>query len=191
MAFLSRVSVQSVLTWSRAFAKDHDEKPKPTGTSILLELDEMWHYLKKKQQKLWLWKALDPESGKLLDWEGGGRDKTTLQKMGERLAPFNVKVYCPDRLWQRMHRLTLDEVIFVLLQELVAREPYTITQSRGQYLRDHPEVVKELMTQVHPLAEALHDLVILEPVTAADIEQMREEMRAPAASSRVTLFTLL
>jgi insertion element IS1 protein InsB len=98
IAFLSRVSVQSVLTWIRAFAKDHYEKPKPSGTIIILELDEMWHYLKTKQQKLWLWKALEPESGKLLDWECGGRDKKTLQKMVDRLAHFNVKVYCTDKL---------------------------------------------------------------------------------------------
>jgi insertion element IS1 protein InsB len=98
IAFLSRVSVQSVLTWIRAFAKDHYEKPKPSGTIIILELDEMWHYLKTKQQKLWLWKALEPESGKLLDWKCGGRDKKTLQKMVDRLAQFNVKVYCTDKL---------------------------------------------------------------------------------------------
>jgi predicted nucleic acid-binding protein len=89
-------------------------------------------------------------------------------------AAFFQRAVDPDRPIQLITAtLTLDEVIFVLLQELVAREPYTITQSRSQYLRDHPEVVKELMTQVDPLAEALHDLVILEPVTAADMEQMR------------------
>jgi predicted nucleic acid-binding protein len=94
-------------------------------------------------------------------------------------AAFFQRAIDPDRPIQLITAtLTLDEVIFVLLQELVAREPYHITQSRSQYLRDHPEVVKELMTQVDLLAEALHDLVILEPVTAADMEQMREEMRA-------------
>jgi insertion element IS1 protein InsB len=33
-----------------------------------------------------------------VDWECGGRDKTTLQKMVERLAQFNVQVYCTDKL---------------------------------------------------------------------------------------------
>jgi insertion element IS1 protein InsB len=98
IAFLSRVSVQSVLTWIRVFAKDHYAKPKPTGTLIMLERDEMWHDLKKKQQKFWLWQALDPESGKLLDWECGGRDKPTLKKMVDRVAQFNVQVCCTDQL---------------------------------------------------------------------------------------------
>lgn len=80
--------------------------------------------------------------------------------------------------------LTLDEVIFVLLQELVAREPYQVTRSRSQYLRDHPDIVKALMVQVNPLAEAIRDLIVLEPVTATDIDQMCEEMRAYGALPR-------
>ena len=96
IAFLSRVSVQSVLNWIRAFAKDHYEKPEPTGKIIALELDEMWHYVQKKRKKLWIWKALDRDAGQLLDWECGRRDKVTLKKMVDRLAQFNVKLYCID-----------------------------------------------------------------------------------------------
>jgi insertion element IS1 protein InsB len=96
IAFLSRVSVQSVLNWIRAFAKDHYEKPEPTGKIIALELDEMWHYVQKKRKKLWIWKALDRDAGQLLDWECGRRDKVTLKKMVDRLAQFNVKLYCTD-----------------------------------------------------------------------------------------------
>lgn len=96
IAFLARVSVQSVLNWIRAFAKDHYEKPEPTGKIIALELDEMWHYVQKKRKKLWIWKALDRDAGQLLDWECGRRDKVTLKKMVDRLAQFNVKLYCTD-----------------------------------------------------------------------------------------------
>jgi predicted nucleic acid-binding protein len=73
--------------------------------------------------------------------------------------------------------LTVDEVIFVLLQELLVREPYHITRSRSQYLQDHPDIVRALMEQVDPLIDALCALVTLEPVTAADIDQMRQEMQ--------------
>jgi predicted nucleic acid-binding protein len=74
--------------------------------------------------------------------------------------------------------LTLDKVLFVLLQEMIARAPYRITWNRSRYLHDHPEVVRNLMTQLDPLAASLCDLVWLEPVTAADIHQMRQEMRS-------------
>jgi IS1 family transposase/transposase-like protein len=97
IAFLLWVSAQAVLNWIRAFATEHDEKPDPTGKTIVLELDEMGHYLKKKQRKLWIWKALDHDTGQLLDWECGRRDKTTLKKMVGRLAQWDVKLYCTDQ----------------------------------------------------------------------------------------------
>ena len=80
IAFLLRVSAQAVLNWIRTFAQKYQEKPEPTGRSIILELDELWHYVKKKRQKLWIWKALDQDTGQLLDWECGRRDKATLKK---------------------------------------------------------------------------------------------------------------
>ena len=96
IAFLLRVSAQSVLNWIRAFAIEHYKKPEPAGKTIILQLDEMWHYLKKKRRKLWIWKALDHNTGQLLDWECGRRDKTTLKKLVDRLAPWDVKLYCTD-----------------------------------------------------------------------------------------------
>ena len=56
----------------------------------------MWHYLKQKRRKLWIWKALDRDTGQLLDWECGRRDKATLKKLGDRLLPWDVKVYYTD-----------------------------------------------------------------------------------------------
>jgi len=97
IAFLLRVSAQSVLNWLRTFAQEHYEKPEPTGRVIILELDEMWHYLKQKRRKLWIWKALDRDTGQLLDWECGRRDKASLKKLVNRLVPWDVKVYCTDK----------------------------------------------------------------------------------------------
>jgi hypothetical protein len=97
MALPQASQKSSVINWIRAFAKTHSEKPDSTGKLIVLELDEMGHYVKKKQQKLWIWKALDRQSGQLLDWECGRRDKATLKKMVDRLAQWDVKVYCTDK----------------------------------------------------------------------------------------------
>src|SRR5215471_3746697 len=96
IAYLLRVSAQAVLTWIRDVAKDYYEKPEPTGRTIVLQLDEMWHYVKKKHQKLWIWKALDRDTGQLLDWECGRRDKATLQKIVDRLTHWDVQLYCTD-----------------------------------------------------------------------------------------------
>ena len=97
IAFLLRVSAQAVLTWIRNLATDYDEKPEPTGRTIVLQLDELWHYLREKRCKLWIGKALDRDTGQLLDWECGRRDKATLKKMVERLAQWDVQMYCTDK----------------------------------------------------------------------------------------------
>lgn len=49
IAKLFEVSPSAVLKWIKAVAKAHYEKPAP-GNAILVELDEMWHYLKSKKQ---------------------------------------------------------------------------------------------------------------------------------------------
>lgn len=96
MAFLLRVSAQAVLTWIRDCATDDDETPEPTGRTIVLELDEMWPSLPKKRHKLWIWQALDRDTGQLLDWECGRRDKKTLKQMVDRLTRWDVQLYCMD-----------------------------------------------------------------------------------------------
>src|SRR5919109_1484532 len=53
--------------------------------------------------------------------------------------------------------LTMDELIFVLLQEMVARPPYSIVRSHSRYLHNHPAVVRAMMAQLDPIVEALFD----------------------------------
>jgi insertion element IS1 protein InsB len=52
--------------------------------------------VQEKRQKLWIWKALDWETGQLLDWECGRRGKATVKKIVDRLAWWDVKVYGTD-----------------------------------------------------------------------------------------------
>ena len=47
-AKLLGVSTPSVMAWIERFAKEHARKPEPEGRAVVVELDEMWHYLKKK-----------------------------------------------------------------------------------------------------------------------------------------------
>jgi transposase len=49
-AKLLGVSTPSVMAWIEQFAKDHAQKPEPQpGRALVIELDEMWHYLKKSR----------------------------------------------------------------------------------------------------------------------------------------------
>ena len=47
-AKLLGVSTPSVMAWIERFARDHAQQPAPEGRAVVIELDEMWHYLKKR-----------------------------------------------------------------------------------------------------------------------------------------------
>ena len=51
---------------------------------------------KKKSNRLWVWKAWDRASGRLIDWELGGRDKATCARLIARLRRWGARLYCAD-----------------------------------------------------------------------------------------------
>jgi transposase-like protein len=53
-AKLLGVSTPSVMTWIEQLAKTYAQKPEPEGRAVVVELDEMWHYLNKVEQALGL-----------------------------------------------------------------------------------------------------------------------------------------
>ena len=50
----------------------------------------------KKADKLWVWKARDRATGRIIDWQLGGRDRATLERLLERLTRWGVRLDCPD-----------------------------------------------------------------------------------------------
>ena len=53
-------------------------------------------FFKFKKNKVWIWKAYCRDTGQLIDWECGGRDQATLEKLMDRLKKWSVKLYCTD-----------------------------------------------------------------------------------------------
>lgn len=49
IARLLNVSATAVLKWVRQYATENYEKPQPEGSAVIVELDEMWHYLHNKK----------------------------------------------------------------------------------------------------------------------------------------------
>ena len=47
-AKLLGVSTPTVQAWIERFAEVYAQKPEPEGRAVVVELDEMWHYLKKR-----------------------------------------------------------------------------------------------------------------------------------------------
>ena len=65
IARLIGVSPTAVLKWIKTFAKTHYEKPAP-GAAIIVELDEMWHYLGSKKTSYGSGKLIVEKLGSLL-----------------------------------------------------------------------------------------------------------------------------
>src|SRR3954471_24951173 len=71
---------------------------------------------KKKSNKLWVWKARDRATGRLIDRELGGRDAATLERMLERLERWGVRLYCADG-WEAYAELIPRGRLFVGKEE--------------------------------------------------------------------------
>jgi transposase len=50
-AKLLGVSTPTVQAWLEQFAQIYAQKPEPEGRAVVIELDEMWHYLKKSPSR--------------------------------------------------------------------------------------------------------------------------------------------
>ena len=46
-----KVSVKAVFDWVKSYAKANYVKPEPKGEAVVVELDEMWHYLHSKKDR--------------------------------------------------------------------------------------------------------------------------------------------
>ncbi len=51
---------------------------------------------RKKARKLWIWKAFERATGRLIEWECGDRDRATLDRLLARLEPWGVRLFCTD-----------------------------------------------------------------------------------------------
>src|SRR3954453_15554879 len=50
-AKLLGVSTPTIQAWLEQFAQAYAQKPEPEGRAVVIELDEMWHYLEKSQSR--------------------------------------------------------------------------------------------------------------------------------------------
>ena len=49
IAKIVKSDVHAVYRWIKKFAENNYEKPTPTSSKVIVELDEMWHYIKSKK----------------------------------------------------------------------------------------------------------------------------------------------
>jgi transposase-like protein len=56
------------------------------------EMDEMWSYFGDKQHQIWLWWAIDHNTGEVLAFTFGSKEDHNLEKLKELLKPFDIKL---------------------------------------------------------------------------------------------------
>ena len=95
-AFLLGVAPSTVQAWLEWVANEHPPRARSKGAVVVIELDEMWHYLNSKDQKLWIWKAINHETGELIDWECGDRSVETAKLLIGRLQKTGARLYISD-----------------------------------------------------------------------------------------------
>lgn len=60
------------------------------------EVDEMWSFVKKKENQRWLWHAIDHASGKVLAYVFGSRKDVIFSQLKALLIPFGIKHFYTD-----------------------------------------------------------------------------------------------
>jgi len=72
---------------------------------IRVEMDEMWSFYHDKRHQIWLWWAIDHDTGEAVAFWFGSREHGNLDKLLELLVPLNIeKVYTDgnDAYYQRV-----------------------------------------------------------------------------------------
>lgn len=80
IAKMSGVSYTAVSNWVIE-AGNKAEPLNPKSNSGIVIIDEMWHFVNGKKNKIWLWRAIDGVTRKPLAWVLGNRDASTLKQL--------------------------------------------------------------------------------------------------------------
>ena len=73
------------------------------------EADEMWWFVKRKQNQRWLWHAIDHRSGQVLAYVFGRRQDEAFLKLKALLEPFGITKYYTDYWGAYTRHLDPDE----------------------------------------------------------------------------------
>jgi len=73
------------------------------------EADEMWSFVKRKQNQRWLWHAIDHHSGKVLAYVFDRRQDEAFLKLKALLEPFGITKYYTDYWGAYTRHLDPDE----------------------------------------------------------------------------------
>ena len=82
---------------------------------IRVEMDEMWSFYHDKRHQIWLWWAIDHDTGEVVAFWFGSREHCQLDKLLELLLPLNIGTIYTDGNYAYYERVD-SEVLVVSKQ---------------------------------------------------------------------------
>lgn len=92
-----KVSLTTVIARIRANART-TSKPLQFSRNRCYELDELWTYIQRKTNEVWVMYAIDRTTKAVIDFRIGSRTKTNLQSMTDQLMLLEPRMIYTDRL---------------------------------------------------------------------------------------------
>ena len=78
---------------------------------IRIEMDEMWSYYHDKEQPIWLWWAIDHDTGEVVAYWFGTREHANLDKLIELLAPLEIGTVYADGNYAYYKRFSGEKLV--------------------------------------------------------------------------------
>jgi insertion element IS1 protein InsB len=97
------VSINTVLKQIRLESSKVIEEKLPNRITEV-EMDEIWSFVEKKENQVWLWYSFDAKSKKILAWVTGPRTDQSCQGLLEKLKGSKIMRFCTDA-WESYEKL--------------------------------------------------------------------------------------
>lgn len=99
-----RIARQTIAKWLRQKADQVTQLPLLPGTiedeELLLEGDEVWSFIGRKQQQAWLWVLLDRATRRVVAWASGDRSIATAQQLWQKVPiEYQTRCHCFTDFW--------------------------------------------------------------------------------------------
>ena len=80
-----------------------------SSEDLVFELDEMWTFVGKKENKVWVWMVMERTTRQIIAFEVGDRSAATCEKLWEQLEKIGVKGILYTDLWRAYAQILPEE----------------------------------------------------------------------------------
>ena len=129
--------------------------------STIMELDELWSFVFKKANKVWIWIALCRKTRQVVAYAVGDRSKNTCQKLWNAIPEEYRMGHCFSDFWSAYQAIIPEEQLTQVGKETgetahVERWNNTLRQRNSRFVRDTLSFSKTVVMHIACLVLFLH-----------------------------------